>query len=200
MEHQYHRWAITLALVLSVGWVVAMIVEVTVDNVFTTGASLLLFARVPYFPLQNEVIPIWIRATTLCERYDLVGTYDGPKDTMFVVYQSTSGSYVISFRGTSIKSRPNIFTDLDAWPVECTLGNGGCGMVHKGFQEAYLGVAEQVVNSLKGAQRIAVTGHSLGGALALMAGVDLAIKVTRYLGNVFLICIGPSRGRCICLR
>ena len=167
-------------LLLSVQGATAKMLVVTAENVYTTGASLLYFARIPYLPVQGQVIPSWFRTTTLCERYDLVGTYQGPRDIMFVVYKTKTGSYILSFRGTYSRSLTNIMTDLSAWPVECALGTNsttGCGKVHKGFQDAYLGVAQQVVKSLKGAKRIAITGHSLGGALAIMASVDLAEKV-----------------------
>eukprot|EP00434_Breviolum_minutum_P015786 symbB.v1.2.013908.t1/scaffold935.1/size150374/5 len=89
----------------------------------------------------------------------------------------------LSFRGTV--SQENMVTNLQAELVPLSLGNG-TGFVHRGFQEAYLALRKdllQKLDSLTIAQSdrlqpaavlVRATGHSLGGALAMMACYDLS--------------------------
>jgi len=76
---------------------------------------------------------------------------------------------VLSFRGTEIKQWKDIETDLNI-PFYKDKG----GEVHRGFYEAYAVVAKEIILALKKIRvPLYVTGHSLGGALATVAAMNL---------------------------
>ena len=81
---------------------------------------------------------------------------------------------LLSFRGTEKK--------ISDWITDLTLtshdsGPGGYGKVHRGFYKGFDVVRSQVVELLIGAKadrkRLWITGHSLGAALAAIAGAEL---------------------------
>lgn len=84
------------------------------------------------------------------------------------------GALVIAFRGSrELKDylQDARFVGKTPWV------NGGVisqlVKVHRGFAECYFSVAGQIRERVKDASRVFITGHSLGGALALMCALDL---------------------------
>lgn len=83
---------------------------------------------------------------------------------------------IVAFRGTVITEIENWKTNIDLKPVPIT--PKAEAEIHSGFRNAYLLVKPKLTQILRDAQqpddRIIYTGHSLGGALAVMAAQDLA--------------------------
>lgn len=76
---------------------------------------------------------------------------------------------LIAFRGTD--EAADWATNLDARPKYV---NRWDGTVHGGFFAAWAALSPSVLAATAGCDAVAVAGHSLGGALAQMAALDLA--------------------------
>lgn len=82
-----------------------------------------------------------------------------------------TGMAVICFRGT--KQIKDWMTNLKIKPAPIKNPQTGTiiGNIHMGFHEAYMSVHDDIANRLKGYEDLPlfITGHSLGGALAVVA-------------------------------
>ena len=114
------------------------------------------------------------RAELEAEGYHLEFLSEPDTDTHCVILtKNDSDQAWLAFRGT--KTKENIKTDLRINVTEMP----GVGKVHRGFYTAYTSIKPQVDAALArhaeaGKDKIHITGHSLGGALATLAAVDLA--------------------------
>ncbi|MEU9318117.1 lipase family protein [Streptomyces sp. NPDC048295] len=87
------------------------------------------------------------------------------------------GMIVTAFRGTEPAQIKDWLTDASTppWP-----GPAGTGYVHHGFAEAldsvFPGVRDAVAELRTNGQAVYFTGHSLGGALAMLAGARMALE------------------------
>jgi len=103
---------------------------------------------------------------------------DKASDTQLFV-ASDDDVTVVCFRGTQEKR--DWLTDLDSSRVEYEKPEGvnTKWMVHRGFWIAYALIAEKLLEAIRehGAHKpLLITGHSLGGALAAVAALDLAAR------------------------
>ena len=92
----------------------------------------------------------------------------------FVTYRrdgNGTGMAVVCFRGT--KQISDWMTNLDIRPVPIKDPRTGAiiGNMHKGFHDAYMSVHADISDRLEGHEDLPlyITGHSLGGALAVVA-------------------------------
>lgn len=89
---------------------------------------------------------------------------------------------ITAFRGTEPDKIYDWLTDGSAPP---TPGPGNKGFVHDGFHQALMSVYPEVRDTLAefrtGGQSVWFTGHSLGGALAMLAGNRLYFEEPRIL-------------------
>jgi hypothetical protein len=116
--------------------------------------------------------------------------------TGFVALDPSSNTIVISFRGSH--SIRNFLTDLDftAIPTDLCKPVGQTCTAHKGFWTSWTEARNTVLGAVKNTiaqnpnYRIAVTGHSLGGAIAAICATEL-----RNAGykNVALFTFGSPR-------
>jgi triacylglycerol lipase len=95
-----------------------------------------------------------------------------------VEWNATTKTAIVAIRGT--ETIWEWIADVDAAPVPY-LPTLGAGLVHMGFQLVYQNIRASIASLLKtncqGAQTIWVTGHSLGGALAVLGAYDILKNV-----------------------
>jgi len=112
--------------------------------------------------------------------------YDKKTNTNgYVGYDKSINAIYVVFAGTDPLSIKNWIDDLNAVTVTvpCPASYGTC-KVHKGFYECYLAVRSQIQRAVQNhlkeypSASIRVSGHSLGGAIAVHALTDLISNMT----------------------
>ncbi|KAL2151865.1 hypothetical protein VTH82DRAFT_5049 [Thermothelomyces myriococcoides] len=104
----------------------------------------------------------------------------------FIGVDPVDENIVISFRGSS--SVQNWITDFDFIQVSCDDLVSGC-QVHRGFNRAWEEVSGALLDGLAAATaahpnyKIAVTGHSLGGAVATVTAAH--IRAAGYAADLY---------------
>jgi hypothetical protein len=91
----------------------------------------------------------------------------------FVIREQATGATIVCIRGT--QTPREWLANFTAVPNPFTLVQG-FGAVHLGFDHMYRSVRDSIdrhLATLPPASRITVLGHSLGGAMAILAAVDL---------------------------
>lgn len=105
------------------------------------------------------------------------------RDTQLFVAASPT-DIVVAFRGTT--SIRDWMTDAEVAPVA---GPAGIGRVHGGFAHALGLVWADLLAAVRAeqttAQALWLTGHSLGGALALLAGARCAFELDKPVRGIY---------------
>jgi hypothetical protein len=111
----------------------------------------------------------------------VTGILNSVRDTFsYVGYNENQKEIVVVFRGTNGADFENWITNIEA--VSSPYPGVTGGRVHTGFILAYNDVKAQVANAVLALKtdypdaKIFVTGHSLGGALAVLAAADFKNK------------------------
>ncbi|SQH32579.1 lipase family protein [Pseudomonas mucidolens] len=118
--------------------------------------------------------------------FDDSASGEGTDTQAFITHHDAQ--ILISIRGTAGKA--DALRDADATQVSF---NEGPGKVHSGFYDAakaaYLFVT-RYLDKFYGGQKLVVTGHSLGGAIALIVSEMLWLRPERY--DIVLYTYGPE--------
>lgn len=114
-----------------------------------------------------------LRATLKLAGFELDGVYNKADTQAFLAHRPAQeggdGMRVLIFRGTE-KDMGDVWTDLDATLVKAS-GAEGEEEVHRGFQRAFEVIRDDLVRDLAKSSDLPlyIGGHSLGGALAVVA-------------------------------
>jgi hypothetical protein len=130
----------------------------------------------------------------------------GARCGVYVDKDIESKTIYVAFSGTDSKVdwiRTNFDVEAERYAVECgqNAPPSTPPVVHKGFLKAWKSIEEpvwdkisQVMLRLGGSGKVVVCGHSLGGAMATIAGADLFCKVeTGYQKSFSVITFGSPR-------
>jgi len=129
-----------------------------------------------------DAISLW--TCSFCSVPNVTATvlYDRKTDTQaYIGFENSSNSIIVSFRGTDLLSLPNWIEDLSVGLKREYNKCKGCE-IDDGFAKAHDAIQDQVFNSVDSmfqsypAANLLITGHSLGGALAVLTAVDMALK------------------------
>ena len=122
-------------------------------------------SKIAYLKFENkidELVEILSKAN-----FELINIFCSNGTQAFLAKRKSDKMAILSFRGTEQKEINDIIADLNA-VLYCDK-NGV--KVHQGFYSAFMQIYPQIIDQLAGINDYAlyITGHSLGGALAMIA-------------------------------
>jgi triacylglycerol lipase len=136
----------------------------------------------------------WALANGFTEQYDAFSTCAPGQhcDTQGFIAQSPT-ALLVAFRGTEPHERADWLTDIQVSHESCN----GIGRVHRGFHDALRSVWQDALQNgnallparIKAAaasgRAIWITGHSLGGALAVLCAAEAQISLGCHVQGVY---------------
>ena len=98
-------------------------------------------------------------------------------DTQGLFGTAYDNTFVVAFRGSEETGLADWITDAKIIQALFPYGNNKFtdALTHRGFNEAYQSVRDSVIEAVKNSphKRVICTGHSLGGALAVLCALDI---------------------------
>ena len=163
-------------------------------------------------PGANPPLPEGFQQTALLQadetqRRTMLGKPDSPQARVVAELLEDSGVFgligknpatntaFVSFRGTQTPGE--WLEDFDAIFEPYKFVPGG-GFAHQGFQSVYAALRDSVraglANAIAGCNRLLITGHSLGAALAVIAAPDIVKNLTPGVAAELITFAGPASG------
>jgi triacylglycerol lipase len=104
----------------------------------------------------------------------IVKFFDAGGAQAYLLKEECVANYVLSFRGTEVTERSDIVADMKAGKnIETQAG----GKVHSGFRSELNKIWSDIEKSVADIEKLDVTGHSLGAAMATIAASRIQSKV-----------------------
>ncbi len=107
----------------------------------------------------------------------------------------SSANNIIVFRGT--QEPEEWIANLDVKQIYYQANNPEAGKVHQGFYNLYFNGSDQIIHpaldQLDPTIPCYITGHSLGGAMAVLAAIDLALNFINYKEQIRVYSYAPPR-------
>lgn len=116
----------------------------------------------------------------------------------YVVYNTRRNEIIVSFRGTNTASIKNLLVDFAAWQGKLDCDNREV-RIHYGMRTAYRWIADKVHYALYTSLEmypnatVVFTGHSLGGALSVLAALDMYSKIPSISGKITVFTYGSPK-------
>jgi len=148
----------------------------------TLSANAATFARISAFAYDRSADPV-LPDDLQAAGYSAGARFDDKATGTQGLLLEHADHRVLAFRGTEPSEFVDIQTDLKRTLVAFpnSVLDAGAGRVHQGFAQGLAGVWAQVIDALRAgdaARPLIVTGHSLGGALAVLAAFALRQQST----------------------
>ncbi|GED59066.1 lipase family protein [Brevibacillus formosus] len=153
-----------------------------VDRIYNSEDAILLAAMIHQayllFETDSLILPKGYRQRSTIRAMAGVET---PEPEVFGFIAESSDSIVVTFRGTRTFNDNESDQDLYQVPYRFVKK---AGKTHRGFTCIYQSARDELIrelSKLSRSKRLLVAGHSLGGGLAALAGLDIAVntKFTR---------------------
>ena len=156
---------------------------------FTLFALGLVFVVPLVLALPRLLAPPDVDAATLNaalrvskQAYD---AYDGDKDFAKRMVTAAHGEWrFVGFAGTENKTDVNTDVNVKDVRVDSWLRAGETARAHAGFAAMYAQVREAVWKAVQTSDKVTFVGHSLGGALATLAALDVTSRAPDKVVNV----------------
>lgn len=129
-----------------------------------------------FYDQQQLVLPVGFELRSSFK--GMAGVTEKTQENFGYIAESKD-SLVLAFRGTD--STPNLDSDLDLFQIPFPYVKNA-GLCHRGITRIYQSLREEVLDQLSQLpqdKKFYITGHSLGGDLAIMAALDLAVNSNR---------------------
>ena len=149
---------------------------------------------------------VYSRSTSaMFDEVEFVNNRDtGARCGVYVSKDAANTTIYIAFAGSDSETdwvRTNFDLEEETYPSKCTVVRTEVPRVHKGFLKAWKSIEEPVWDKVSkvmlryaGSGKVVICGHSLGGAMATLAGLDIFWDVEeKYQKSLSVITFGSPR-------